>query len=213
MSESEHDEYSLSMERDSIIVVENNNSKKSSLNFSELAKIKNLSLQKLKSFIRESFSNYGKEKGNAIEIKIFSFYGIQIYDDSDLSLFISKETLNRIVFFCKENECFNYRGLLKCFKITKKIGEGGFGKIYSAIQRFTLKEYAIKVLKKKNSEVLFDFKEIEILSKLEHQNIIKLINYGHLEDNEIFLVLEHLDGGSLKGKILSINYRASQNEG
>lgn len=200
MSDAEKDEYSMSAEEDSIVLVENSSTKRSSVNFIEVTKTNGLTYNRLKSKVKESFIGYSHDSLQALDIKFYSFFGIQIFDDSDLQRFLSKETDNRIIFFCKDTCYFSYRAMLNCFKIKRKIGEGGFGKIFTAAQRFSLKEYAIKVLKPKRSEVHFNFKEIEILWKLEHPNIIKLVNYGHLEDNEIFIILEHLEGGSLKGR-------------
>lgn len=196
------DNYSINCKDDcGLYLVESSHAKKPLHNFFELEKIALISCCKLKSIIRENFRNFNNCLGQSIDIKLYSFYGIQIHDDSDLHLFLEKEVNNRIIFFCKENSGFNYRCLLNCFKIKQKIGEDVLGKVYIADQRFNLKEYRVKLLKPKTTEVLLNFKEIETLSKLEHPHIIKLVNYGHLEDNQIFIILEHLEGGSLKGKL------------
>lgn len=199
--------YKQENDKSKIILIENNPStKNSSLNFSEVTLTESvfnknnnkpfLLLKEIFSMIENNFSSIGKASFE--NLKIYSFYGRRILDDSDLLFFLDMEEDNRILFFCQGKSQFNYSGIFKCFKIIKKIGEGGFGKIYLIKQRFTYKEYALKILKRKNIEVGFNFKEIDILQKIDHKNIIKLINYGQLEQNELFLVLEYLNGGSLR---------------
>lgn len=84
------------------------------------------------------------------KIKLYNFYGREIVDSSDLKYLELKYEKNKIIFFCYENNVNSltidsYR--LKCFKIITKLGEGGFGKVYLAEQRFNKMKYAIKFLK------------------------------------------------------------------
>lgn len=88
-------------------------------------------------------------------IRIYSFYGREIVDSSDLKFLENNKEQNRIMFFCLEESIAEisidtFR--LKCFKLVNKIGEGGFGKVYLAEQRFTKKKFAIKFLKIKASK-------------------------------------------------------------
>ncbi len=84
------------------------------------------------------------------KIKLYTFYGREIVDTSDLYFLEDTKEKNKIVFLMKVNQDLNidhYR--LKCFKILDKLGEGGFGKVYLSEQRFTKDKYAIKYLKVK----------------------------------------------------------------
>ena len=79
----------------------------------------------------------------------------------------------------------------------KQIGIGGCGTVYKATWRQRLfwqqdmQEVAVKRLLK------FQPKEVEIMSKLDHQNIVKLL--GVVEDKpDFYLILEFCSGGSLR---------------
>ena len=82
------------------------------------------------------------------------------------------------------------------------IGEGGMGKIYKAKAKYTGKIVALKVLKSDymEDETLKDrfFREAEVVSALDHPNIVKL--YGCAPDekhNTIFMAMELLVGRTL----------------
>ena len=78
-------------------------------------------------------------------LRVFNFYGIEILDDSDLYIFLEKDSNNRIVYFTTTNKTSN-RLLLNCFELKDKLGEGGFGKVYLARQIFSNKIFAIKFI-------------------------------------------------------------------
>lgn len=87
------------------------------------------------------------------------------------------------------------------FKSIRNIGKGSFGTVKEAIHLPTGETLAIKILKKsdiKNNEDLLRIKrEISILRKLDHVNIVKL--YDILETNKYyFLLLEKVGNGTLE---------------
>ena len=67
------------------------------------------------------------------------------------------------------------------YKVVAKVGKGSFGSVYKVVDIKTGIIRAMKVIKKDNVHYKDDekcfLKEIEILSKLEHPNIIKIIEY------------------------------------
>lgn len=82
----------------------------------------------------------------------------------------------------------------------KCIGEGAFGSVWKVQNKTTKQICAIKVIKKENiikQNMLEQInKEIEIMYKLNHPNIIKL--YSHFEDEEDFcLIMEYASRGQL----------------
>lgn len=116
----------------------------SKLNYKKcLINVTNLTYNKLMNIITDDFNV-------SYKIKLYNFNGREIFDSSDLKFLELKEEKNKIILFCNEEHSSNisldsYR--LKCFKQLKKLGEGGFGKVYLAEQRFTKDKYAIKFLK------------------------------------------------------------------
>jgi serine/threonine protein kinase len=84
------------------------------------------------------------------------------------------------------------------FNIIKKIGKGSFGKIYLVEHKKTKVKYALKAINKltkknqKNKKAIK--REVEIMYKLDHPNIIKL--YSHFEDNEYcYLLIQYISNG------------------
>ena len=88
------------------------------------------------------------------------------------------------------------------YEVIKKIGEGSYGKIYKAKHKISNEIRAMKQIEKKKIINMIAFKkEIEILSYLDHPNIIKLFEV--YEDSKYFyLINEICNGGELLNKIL-----------
>lgn len=57
---------------------------------------------------------------------------------------------------------------------------------------------AIKVLKE--GSILKLQREVDVLSKFDHPNIVKLITQGQTEDGKAYLVMEYLEGNSLRDR-------------
>lgn len=89
--------------------------------------------------------------------RVFNFYGIEILDDSDL---IFKTDNDKLFYFSYSNKTDN-KYLLRFFKNEKKLGEGGFGKVYLAKQIFSNKHYALKYISFKKSK--FFIKNMDLL--------------------------------------------------
>lgn len=76
------------------------------------------------------------------------------------------------------------------------VGQGGTSQVYRGLLEDG-KELAVKILKY-SDEVLKEFvSEIEILSSLNHKNVISLIGFCFKND-ELLLVYEYLQRGSLE---------------
>ena len=89
----------------------------------------------------------------------------------------------------------------KKYLIQKKIGEGGMSFVYQARDNEYKRDIAIKFLKKGITssyiEDIVRFKrEVEIVSKFNHPNIIKFYSTGEYQ-NTPYLVTELLEGNSL----------------
>ena len=85
------------------------------------------------------------------------------------------------------------------FNIIKELGKGGFATVYLAVHKLTQAQYAIKAIKKdkiKPKEMLYFRREIEIMYKIHHPNIVKL--FGHFEDDSnCYLIMEYLPNGNI----------------
>ncbi|MGH8478724.1 MAG: protein kinase domain-containing protein [Gammaproteobacteria bacterium] len=86
------------------------------------------------------------------------------------------------------------------YKILEKIGEGGMGEVFKAIDVMLEREVAIKVLRPElagKSEIVARFrKEAVVLAKLNHPNIATLYNFVHHGDR-YFMVMEFAHGRTL----------------
>ena len=86
------------------------------------------------------------------------------------------------------------------YQIKGKIGEGMFGKVKLGIHILTNEKVAIKIFDKRKikneKEAEYIEREISILKKLNHYNIIKLYNIIQNE-NFIFLIQEYVPNGEL----------------
>ena len=83
----------------------------------------------------------------------------------------------------------------------KTIGSGSYGQVYLGLNTITNEYYAIKHMDKKNIQNLLHSltavqKEIEIQSKIEHPNIVKLL-YVKETDISYDLIMEYAKGGNL----------------
>ena len=84
----------------------------------------------------------------------------------------------------------------------KNIGKGGYGKVYQIKNKITGGLFACKKLSKLNIDNLVKFRrEIDILIKTDHPNIIKLYEVFE-SDNSLYLVMEECNGGELFDKII-----------
>ena len=94
------------------------------------------------------------------------------------------------------------RGLRDIYDCTKKLGKGGYGKVFQVKNKSTNKLYACKKLSKLNIKNAKKFQnEIEVLMKMDHPNIVKLYEVFESE-NSLYLIMEECYGGELFDRIL-----------
>lgn len=91
------------------------------------------------------------------------------------------------------------------YRLNQLIGSGGMASVWSATNIFTEREFAIKVLLPqvaKTPEAARRFLlEAKVSARINHPNIIEIIDVGQAEDGSLFLVMELLTGQSLETAI------------
>ena len=102
---------------------------------------------------------------------------------------------------------------LNDFNILKELGSGSFGRVLLVQHKITQAKYAIKAIDKRTQanieEKPYFRREIEIMYRVHHPNVVKL--FGHFEDNNFcYFIMEYIDGGNIyalvpKNNIRSIN--------
>ena len=102
---------------------------------------------------------------------------------------------------------------IKDFEILKELGCGSFGRVFLARHLKTKVLYAIKAIDKQNKtnidEKPYFRRELEVMYKIHHPNVVKL--FGHFEDNKYcYFIMEFISKGNVynlltldKKKILS----------
>ena len=86
------------------------------------------------------------------------------------------------------------------YEIIRRIGQGGMATVYLARQNSMNRLVAIKVLPQQflqDDTYLQRFeREVQIISKLEHRNIVPVYDYGEYEEQP-YIVMRFLDAGSV----------------
>ncbi len=88
------------------------------------------------------------------------------------------------------------------YKVDKLLGEGAMGAVFLAEHRLMRKKVALKVLHPQWSSVAdivarFE-REAMAASRIEHPNVAAATDFGQLEDGAFFLVLEFVEGRTLR---------------
>jgi serine/threonine-protein kinase len=89
------------------------------------------------------------------------------------------------------------------YRIERLIGEGGFGQVWRATRDGAL--VAIKVLhleliRSHDAIVRFE-RELAATERLDHRHVVRALDHGTLGDGRPFLVLEYIEGPSLRDVI------------
>jgi aurora kinase len=98
---------------------------------------------------------------------------------------------------------------IKDFEIVKELGCGSFGRVFLGRHIKTKVLYAIKAIDKQNKtnidEKPYFKRELEIMYKIHHPNVVKL--FGHFEDNKYcYFIMEYISKGNVYN-LLNIDKR------
>ena len=94
------------------------------------------------------------------------------------------------------------------YEVLELLGKGGMGAVYRARHAYLEEERAIKVIQgRRTGESAFIerfIREAKILTKLRHTNLVQLYEFGNLETDSFFMVMELIRGESLWHRIRRI---------
>ena len=87
------------------------------------------------------------------------------------------------------------------YRLNRLLGTGGMATVWSATNVFTEREFAVKFMLPqvaRTPEAARRFLlEAKVSARINHPNIIEVIDVGQAEDGSLFLVMELLLGSSL----------------
>ena len=85
------------------------------------------------------------------------------------------------------------------YEAVRKLGKGGYGRVFEVLEKSTKKKYAMKIIKK-NSKKIYKYDtvkdEVNILKNLSHPNIIKFYDFKETV-SKLFIIMELAQGESL----------------
>ncbi len=88
------------------------------------------------------------------------------------------------------------------FRLDRLIGEGGFGQVWHAERDPGGEVVALKILHLelvRSIDALTRFqRELEAIERLHHTNVVRAFDHGSLDDGRPYLVLEYVEGPSLR---------------
>ena len=97
-------------------------------------------------------------------------------------------------------KCLESEPKITDFIIIKELGVGSYGRVILVQHKLTQAKYAIKCIDKRNKvnieEKPYFRREIEIMYRVHHPNVVKL--FGHFEDNKYcYFIMEYIPGGNI----------------
>lgn len=91
------------------------------------------------------------------------------------------------------------------YEILELLGKGGMGAVYRARHSYLDEERALKVIHSSHSKdsgfVDRFIREAKILTKLRHPNLVQLFEFGSLDEDSFFMVMELIRGESVWQRI------------
>src|SRR5271166_5267209 len=87
------------------------------------------------------------------------------------------------------------------FQILQKIGSGGMGAVYKALEPEMNRMVGVKILHPRlanRQDLVTRFRrEARAMSQLTHPNTVKVFRYGELDDGSLYIIMEFLEGKNL----------------
>ena len=94
------------------------------------------------------------------------------------------------------------------YKVIEEVAHGGMGIVYKATDNILMRTVALKVLsqKLKDNQVALEYfmREARASAQLQHVNIVTVFDIGCLNDGNIYMAMEYVEGKNLKQLIQQI---------
>jgi len=88
------------------------------------------------------------------------------------------------------------------YRVQQRIGGGGFGWVYQATHELTGRSFAIKVLRaelcERPKQVERFMREATTTARIEHENVVDIIDVGRTDDGGLYFAMELLRGETLE---------------
>ena len=159
--------------------------------------------------------DYGEK--NVIKLDGKEFYKFELYfnNKSKIRQYYALDYNVVKEFVKKIKESIGYLKFSDFYEIKQVIGKGKFGVVNLGIHKKTGQQVAIKIMNKENIKTVEDKElvriEIGILKLCHHPNIVRLLD--HLENNDyIFIVMEYIEGGTLRHYFKKRKFNFSERE-
>lgn len=94
------------------------------------------------------------------------------------------------------------------YKVIEEVARGGMGVVYKAIDTLLMRTVALKVLshKLRDNAVALEYfmREARASAQLQHINIVTVFDIGCLNDGDIYMAMEYVEGKNLKQLIQQV---------
>ena len=93
---------------------------------------------------------------------------------------------------------------LREYDILEMVGKGGMSMVYRAQHIYLNKQRAIKIIQTELADAFFSerfIQEARILADLHNPHLVQLFEFGSLDGNQLFMVLEWIEGESAKQRV------------
>lgn len=95
--------------------------------------------------------------------------------------------------------------LKETYRIVEQIGQGGMAAVFRGVQRPLDRNVAVKVMlpsmQSTPSMIQRFFQEAKLLCRLNHPNVVSIIDFGNTESGMVYMVMEFLEGRPLSSKV------------
>jgi serine/threonine-protein kinase len=93
------------------------------------------------------------------------------------------------------------------YRLERELGSGGMGVVYEAVNLWTKRRVAVKILRphfSKDAEMVRRFlREARAASRISHPNVVDILDLGQDGDGALFMVQEFLVGRTLRQRLVA----------